>query len=94
MFNKQKFLNWNVLHPIKKLPSNFSDIYFTTIWGEDFEHKEEFFEVFGCPNGENGETVECRDAFAKWYNSMFWNCNTRPELLRIKIIFSSSYSIR
>ena len=25
---------------------------------------------------------------------MFWNCNTRPELSRIKIIFSSSYSIR
>ena len=65
------------MKPILKVPSDFSDKYFKAIWGENFEHSQEFFEVFGCPNGENGEVVDCKDPFVRWFHSMFWNCNTR-----------------
>ena len=56
-------------------PSDYSDKYFEQIYGKDFEQKEKFFELFGCPNGAGGEVLECQDPFAKWYNSQFWHCN-------------------
>ena len=50
------------------VPSPYSDDYFKAIYGENHENFDEFMSVFGCPS-ENGNTVECREKMALWYNS-------------------------
>ena len=63
-------------------PSPYTDIYCQTVlptWGnQNFaDHEEEFMRIFGCPNGPNGETMNCRDDFARFFNSATWFCNTQ-----------------
>ena len=63
-------------------PSNYTDIYHQTIlpnWGNGKwdANEKEFMQLFGCPNGENDQIVECRDPFARFFNSLNWYCNTR-----------------
>ena len=42
---------------------------------------DRILEVFGCPNGENGEIVDCKDKFDRFVTASHWACNTRWALM-------------
>mgnify|MGYP000065894538 CR=1 FL=1 len=58
-----------------EVPSDYFDQWLAEIYCP--EHLPAILEQFGCPNGPNGEIIDCKDKMDRYLTSTTFACNTR-----------------
>ena len=59
-----------------EFPSNLTDQLFATTYGQELWEKH-LIDVFGCPDGEDGEVMDCKYTMNRFTTAKKWTCNTQ-----------------